>query len=48
MEVEEEHWPVIEGTAAFLPYYTAAAARMLDTGEAEASRSVLCTVSDLA
>lgn len=48
VEVEEEHWPVIEGTAAFLPYYTAAAARMLDTGEAEASRSVLCTVSDLA
>ncbi|MBR0209677.1 MAG: substrate-binding domain-containing protein, partial [Firmicutes bacterium] len=48
VEVEEDHWPVIEGTAAFLPYYTAAAARMLDTGEAEASRSVLCTLSDLA
>ncbi|MBQ6295731.1 MAG: hypothetical protein IJK80_07700, partial [Firmicutes bacterium] len=48
VEVEEDHWPVIEGTAAFLPYYTAAAARMLETGGAEASRSVLCTVSDLA
>ena len=48
VEVEENGWPVVEGTAAFLPYYTAAAARMLETGEAEASRAVLCTVSDLA
>ena len=44
VEVEEEHWPVIEGTAPFLPYYTAAAARMLEVSEKEASRYVFCTI----
>ena len=48
VEVEEDRWPVIEGTAPFLPYYTAAAARMLDISEDEASRYVFCTVSDFA
>ena len=44
VEVEEEHWPVIEGTAPFLPFYTAAAARMLEVSEKEASRYVYCTI----
>ena len=48
VEVEEDRWPVIEGTAGYLPFYTAAAARMLDVSEEEASRSVSCTISDFA
>ena len=48
VDVEEERWPVVEGTAPFLPYYTAAAARMLGVSEDEASRYVSCTISDLA
>lgn len=48
VEVEEDRWPVIEGTAPFLPYYTAAAARMLGISEDEASRAVRCTLSDFA
>ena len=48
VDVPEEHWPVIEGSAAFLPYYTAAAARMLEVSEDEASRYVCCTVTDFA
>lgn len=48
VDVEEEKWPVITGSAAFLPYYTAAAARMLEISEEEASRYVLCSTSDFA
>ena len=48
VEVEEEQWPIIDGSAAFLPYYTAAAARMLDISEDEASRYVLCSSTDFA
>ncbi|MBR5640799.1 MAG: substrate-binding domain-containing protein [Firmicutes bacterium] len=48
VEVEENDWPVIEGTSVFLPYYTAAAARMLEISEDEASRYVLCSVPNLA
>ena len=48
VEVEEETWPVIDGAPMFLRFYTAAAARMLETSEEEASRYVLHSSTDFA
>ncbi len=48
VEMEEKEWPVIDGSAAFLPYYTAAAARLLDVSEEAASRYVRCSTTDFA
>ena len=48
VDMEEKAWPVIDGSAAFLPYYTAAAARLLEVSEEEASRSVRCSTTEFA
>ena len=40
--------PVIDGSAAWLPYYTAAASRVLGVTEAEAVRYVLCSSAEYA
>ena len=48
VDMEEKEWPIIDGSAAFLPYYTAAASRLLGVSEEEASRYVLCSSSSYA
>ncbi len=48
VEIEEKEWPIIDGSAAFLPYYTAAASRLLGVSEEEASRYVLCSSDEFA
>ena len=48
VKMEEEQWPVIDGAPMFLRFYTAAAARMLETSEEEASRYVLSSSTDFA
>ena len=48
VEMEDKAWPVIDGSSAFLPFYTAAAARLLEVSEEEASRYVRCSTTDFA
>ena len=48
LQLTMDEWPVIDGATAFLPYYTAVAAKLLDVSEEEANQLVLCSTTDYA